>query len=408
MPERISQATIRRLAAKPPSTGNIVVWDSGPSCVTGFGARVTAAGAVSFVLRYVVDGRERRITIGKHPDLTVAVARDEAAKLRGRVTTGDDPLAEREARHKAPTVAKVCDRYVKEHLKVHNKPRTQDEFERLVEKRIKPELGHHKIAALSRADIKAWHHDMRHRPTEANRSLAVLRKILSLASVDWELRDDNPAKSIKLFPETKREVVLSDDQLTKLGETVSAMVAAGDIRAGVGDAIWLLATTGCRVSEVLGLRWDDVDTGTMTLAIRDAKAGARDHTIGATIAARLSEMGRRGPWVCWGDDPAEPLSVGVLDYEWAKVRKRAGLTGIRLHDLRHGYGTEAGNTGANAFQVRDALGHKTLAMTGRYVNKAGTAGQRLANTVAGRLDAVWAGKPAGELVPLPGRMEDAG
>jgi hypothetical protein len=72
-------------ALKAPPRGNSVVWDAGSGSVTGFGVRITAAGSISFVLRYVIDGRERRMTLGKFPDLTIAVARELAAKHRSKV-----------------------------------------------------------------------------------------------------------------------------------------------------------------------------------------------------------------------------------------------------------------------------------------------------------------------------------
>jgi integrase len=87
------------------------------------------------------------------------------------------------------------------------------------------------------------------------------------------------------------------------------------------------------------------------------------------------------------------MSINSIEHYWQHVRSRARLEDVRHHDLRHGYGTAAGHAGANALLVRDALGHKTLAMTGRYVNKAGKAVYKLANGVAARLDGLWSGKP---------------
>jgi len=113
--ERITEKTIRKLRQEPPAPGpngesrNLVVWDTEPK---GFGVRITSAGAVAFVLRYVLDGRERRMTIGAYPDLSPSAARDEAIKLRGRIAIGDDPLANLEDRRLAPTVDQLCDRYI--------------------------------------------------------------------------------------------------------------------------------------------------------------------------------------------------------------------------------------------------------------------------------------------------------
>ena len=87
--KRITQSVIRAL--KPPATGNTIVWDSD---IAGFGARITSAGTVAFVLNYTLNGRERRYTIGKYPDWSPSAAREEAIKIRGDVSRGEDPLAD--------------------------------------------------------------------------------------------------------------------------------------------------------------------------------------------------------------------------------------------------------------------------------------------------------------------------
>jgi len=89
----------------------------------------------------------------------------------------------------------------------------------------------------------------------------------------------------------------------------------------------------------------------------------------------------------------------VLEHLLRRLRDRAGLPDARLHDFRHTAGTFAAQTGANAFLVRDYLGHKTLAMTGRYVERAADPVRATADVVAGRVAAAMAGQPA-EVVEL--------
>ncbi|NYZ13558.1 site-specific integrase [Azospirillum sp. RWY-5-1] len=127
---------------------------------------------------------------------------------------------------------------------------------------------------------------------------------------------------------------------------------------------------GRRTRRAPGLRWEDVDLEQGLLRIRDGKAGARVHPVGSTTVAFLSERPRTSPWFLpAASDPEEPLSASTLEHAWTRIRARAGLPDVRLHDLRHTVGTYVGQAGANAFLVRDKLGHKTLAMTGRYVNR---------------------------------------
>ncbi len=96
-----------------PASGNKITYDSE---VKGFGVRVTAAGAKAFVLNYRQDSRERRITIGSHPDWTVKAARDHAKGLKRRVDMGEDPMGDRHADRAAPTIDSLADRFIDEHL----------------------------------------------------------------------------------------------------------------------------------------------------------------------------------------------------------------------------------------------------------------------------------------------------
>src|SRR5208282_1785442 len=106
------------------------------------------------------------------------------------------------------------------------------------------------------------------------------------------------------------------------------------------------------------------------IRLRDAKAGARTVHLGAATVAILDTVADRTGYVVRGLNPAEPLSVNVAEKAWGRLREAAGVADGRLHDLRHTAGTFAALSGANAFAVRDLLGHRTLAMTGRYVERA--------------------------------------
>ncbi|HEX7408131.1 MAG TPA: site-specific integrase [Candidatus Binatia bacterium] len=132
----------------------------------------------------------------------------------------------------------------------------------------------------------------------------------------------------------------------------------------------LLALTGCRRGEVLALRWEDVDLEGGVLRLPDAKAGARTVALGASAATLLAELPRNGKHVVHSAFSSDrPLSCSALEDAWDRIRTSAKIPDARLHDLRHTVGTYGGQAGLNAFMVRDLLGHKTLAMTGRYVQR---------------------------------------
>jgi len=393
--------TLRTVKALRADDGDGLLWDAEHP---GFGVRCRPSGSKHYLLKYRFKGRQRWLTIGRHgAPWTPETARREARRLMGEIAKGRDPADARDGAKGAPTVADLAARYLAEHVEAHNRASTTVTFKRLVNVHIVPELGKRHVADVTRADVSKLHHAMRETPRQANQTLAVLSKMMHLAEA-WGWRQDgsNPCRLVKRFAERTRERFYTEAELARIGEAVTALEREGKILPGCATAIRMAALTGCRMGEVLALHWTDVDLERGALTIREAKAGGRVHVIGAPTVALLSSLDRSGPRAVWSTDPAKPLPAGTLERAWERVRERAGLEDARFHDLRHTVGTFAGQAGANAFLVRDALGHKTLAMTGRYVSRDADPMRDLANRVSGRIAAAMAGG-SGEVVELPKR-----
>lgn len=390
---------------------DLLVFDT---LLKGFVLKVTPKGAKVYLVIYRMGGRDtpkQKMTIGRHGSpWTPDQARTEAEKLLASVKQGADPAAEKKARTKrGATVSDLADSYLTEHVEVKNKPSTAIGFRRLVEKEIKPVLGKLQVDKVTRADVAKLHHDMRDTPRQANQTLAVLSKMFGLAEV-WGMRPDetNPCKRIERYRENKRERFLSTAEVERLGKVLAELDQTTEVHETVLAGLRLLLLTGCRLGEVLALRWDDVVEG--GVVIRDGKAGARVHSIGTVAQAFLADLPRTSVWVLPAPlDPKKPLPNSTISHAWGTVRSKAGLEDVHLHDLRHTVGTYAGQTGANAFLVRDKLGHKTLAMTGRYVNRDADPLRELSDKIEGRImgalnagAATAKGETSGaEVVPLP-------
>jgi len=370
-------------ALKPAPDRDQLLWDDE---LPGFGVRCRPSGAKSYFLKYRTrGGRQRWLTLGAHGPLTPDQARTKALREKAAIGEGDDPSGERQTKRREVTVAAVADRYLAEHVTAHNKVSTAAEARRIVETRIKPALGSIKITDLTRADIKAWHQLMSETPYEANRALAYCSRMLNLAATEWQLRENNPCTGITRFPEKKRERYLVDDELARIGLALDAAERNATELPGFILLVRLLATTGMRLGEALALRWSDVDLAGRAIRLRDAKAGARTVHLGAAAVALLDAIEDKS--VLHGLDPARPLPFSTAQHAWARLRERAGIPDGRLHDLRHSVGTFAALAGANAFVVRDLLGHKTLAMTGRYVERAADMVRATADVVSSRVAA---------------------
>jgi len=372
-----------------------VLWDAE---LRGFGVR-HRQHTTSYILKYRAAGRQRIVTIGKHGSpWTPEMAREEAHRLLSEVRAGNDPAVQRDQRKREPTVGDVLDRYLKDHVATHNKPSTAAEAFRHVETKIKPTLGKLKINELTRADVKRWHSATKDHPYEGNRSLAYLRKALSLAVKEWELRSDNPALGIKAFPELSRERYLTDTELQRIGKALAGLESEGKTPGGVIRVIRLLALTGMRLSEVVGMQWSWIDFEECCLRLPDAKAGARSVPLGGAALTYLISLERLTAFVCFGTQAEKPISLKSVKRFWPVLRDRADLVNARMHDFRHTTGTLAAQTGANAFIVRDLLGHRQLSTTEGYVARVTSPMRKTADQVAGRIAAAMNGEPISEAI----------
>lgn len=356
-------------ALEPRPEADVVVWDT---VLPGFGVRLKPSGVRSYIAQYRNEhGRSRRATLGKHGQLTLHQAREQARQMLASTKTGADPVADRKATRVAPTMNDLLDRYLTDHVERHNRPRTQAEFRRLVEKHIRPAIGNLKVAGVRRDDIYQLHFELRETPRLANSVLSVLSKAFNLAEL-WEMRQEssNPVRLIKRYPERSRERFFTDQELARLGAVLDGVEQEGSEHPSVTAAIRLLALTGCRLSEIISLRWDDIDREGARLRIREGKSGGRWHTVGSRTVSFLDSIPLQtsNPWVLPHTNPKMHLPDYTLKKAWRRLRLAADLGDLRLHDLRHTVGTYAGQTGANEYLVRDKLGHATTAMTSRYVN----------------------------------------
>ena len=174
----------------------------------------------------------------------------------------------------------------------------------------------------------------------------------------------------------------------RLGQVLDEAVAGGRGSPTAVGAIRLLMLTGCRRSEVLALRWTDVDLEAGELRLADAKTGPRAVQLSPTAVRLLETVSRQkdSPWVFPGKDRDGRYSGDGLNHVWRTVRSRAGLDDVRLHDLRHSFASRALALGETLPVIGKLLGHSDIETTARYAHLARDsvheAAERIANSIA--------------------------
>jgi integrase len=229
-----------------------------------------------------------------------------------------------------------------------------------------------------------------------------------------------PARGIDKFKESRRERFLTGEELVRLGSAIREAETTGipwsvdetkptakhvpkvkrstRIAQSAAAALRLLLFTGCRLREILHLRWEHVDFERGCLFLPDSKSGRKTVILNAPALAVLNAMERLGPYVVPGDDAEQPRHD--LKRPWDAVTKRAGLTGVRLHDLRHTYASFGAGGGLGLPIIGQLLGHAHAATTARYAHLDNDPLRRASEAIAGRISAALEGRPTASVRSL--------
>ena len=362
MAVRLTDAIVKSLP-EPKSRHEKITYDAD---VKGFGLRVTAAGARSFILNYRTRlGRERRFTIGSFPEWKTTAARAEAAALKNEIDRGGDPLGEIQTGRAAPTVADLCARFLEDYVP-RKRPSTQRVYRQQIAADILLAFGRSKVAAVTHADVDAWHHKLgRRAPTQANRTIAVLSRMFSLA-IRWGWRPDNPCRGTERNEERKRRRYLTGAELERLSVALDKLDDKG-----AANAVRLLLLSGARRGELLAARWDDIDfkNGVWHKPASTTKQ-KQVHSVPLSEAAcqLLAEMREHAGDAEWVFPARGGGHRGHINAAWISLRKAADLRDVRLHDLRHTYASVLASAGQSLPVIGALLGHSTPVTTHRYAH----------------------------------------
>ena len=358
-----------------------VFWDRD---LTGFGVRVYPTGSKVYVAQARGPEGPKRMTVGRHGVIHADQARKRAALVIARIKAGEEAVPKPRNPAGGPTVAELAERYLAEYVSVRCKPRTVKTVRSVVCRHIVPALGKLPLAAVERAHVAELHGRLSATPAVANQAVRALSAMYKLAE-SWELVPDglsNPCRAITEYPGRRRERFLTEAELERLGRALDRVETEGGTSSSAVAAIRLLILTGCRKSEILSLRWEDVALDEAELRLTDSKTGARVVSLSEPAVKLLAGLPRTPgvPWVIPGRKPGTHLSK--LDDAWQSVRAHAGLEGVRLHDLRHSFASRALALGEGLPMIGKLLGHARIETTSRYAHLARDSVRESAERVA--------------------------
>lgn len=321
---------------------------------------VTAAGTKVFYVRRKVKGKSELYTLGRFPELTIEQARAKASGFHSAITNGKNPVEARRAERSELTLGELFEEYLNRHLK---KSRKTWETVIVVFNRYFASWKNYRLSTITRTDVEKLHASIGENSGKyaANRALDLLKAIYN-KGIRWQLYDgNNPAVGISEFTEQPRERVLQPNEMERFFQAVDQ-----EQDRDFKDFIRLCLWTGQRKSNVLAMRWEDIDFKGHTWTIPGEKMKNNQSLRLALSETELQILKARhkkplGEWVFPGTGRTghfvEPKRL------WSKLLERAKIQDLHIHDLRRSLASYMANAGADVSLIKSALNHKDIKTT---------------------------------------------
>lgn len=327
---------------------------------------VTSAGAKTFYVYRKVDGKPERIRIGPFPDLTIEQARRRAEEINGDIARGENPAKKKRAAQAGKTLEELFTWYLEQPKKSGPRSEKTDLEYRKQFRLHLASLARRSPEQITSHDVEALIHRIGrdHGPYMANRVLALLRAIFNKAKRKSLIKGDNPAAGIEAFAERSRERRLMPHELERFFTAVEA-----EQNETMRDYVLISLYTGARKSNVLAMRWDEIDFEARIWRIPVTKNGTpqsiplEDAEIGI-LDRRRSEAAPGCPWVF----PSSGSKGHLADPKagWNRILTRAGIQDLRLHDLRRSLASVMLDSGVPLAVVGKTLNHLSPTTTAIY------------------------------------------
>jgi site-specific recombinase XerD len=342
--------------------------------------RRTSPGQGTYYLRYKVAGRTSHQKLGRTTALSLADARRKAKALKAEIHLGADPRGEARAKKAVVTLSTLFD----EHYLPYVRPRKRS-WKRDVElfRRLRDAFGDQRLNDITRQQIQTFHASLLTQKlshASADHHVKLIRQMLNLA-IEWDLLDKNPAARVPLFNvDNKVEHYLDEEQLDRL-----LTVLRTDENRAICQVAMFLLSTGCRLNEALRARWANIDRSTRVWRIPASNSKSkrvRSVPLNDSALQVLAELGTEDVFEHLFVNYQTRLPYTTVHKVWGRLRRKAGLPHLRIHDLRHQYASFLVNSGRTLYEVQQILGHSDPSVTQRYAHLSSKALQDAANSAS--------------------------
>ncbi len=396
---RLTKRVVENLPAK---AERVVVWDTE---LKGFGVRVSPQGRKTYVVRYrTTGGADRRLTLATHGVMTTEEAREQARRVLAEAAMGGDPQGVKADRRAEMTVKELCEIYMAEGTAT--KKSTTLRIDRIrIDRHINPRLGARKVTDITRGDIQRLMIDVgngnirgeatphtRGGKGAAARTVGLLGGIFSFA-MERGFVETNPVRGVKRYKDNRRERFLSAAEMARLGDVLARLEKDGGDPRHVA-IICLLTLTGARKNEIAHLRWREVDLDSGLLRLKDSKTGPKIIRLGKAARDLVGSLPVHDREWVFPDRRHADRPVANLDWAWVNIRAQAGLSDVRIHDLRHSFASVGVAGGEGLTLIGKLLGHQHVATTSRYAHLSDDPLQAAADRISDRLASMIMSGPA--------------
>jgi integrase len=333
--------------------------------IPGFLLEVRSTGKATYYQRYRDKyARMKQSRIGPADAISLEEARHKARQIRTATVMGFDPNAEVLKYREMPTFKEFTDKQYLPHVKMYKRSWRQDE--KMIANHLLPVWGQAKLSEIVREDIQQFLSSLLaagYRPGSVNRFMALVKYIFSMAE-KWEVIDKSPARGVSQVADNNRkERFLTKEEIERL------LAALKESKSPVvPDLIEFLLLTGARKSEAGNARWENVNLETGIWTVPVSKSGKPRYIPLSRAAVRVLARRKTNGSEYVFPNPRTGKPLQALHGTWDRIRIRAGIPDVRIHDIRHHVASLLVNSGRSLYEVQKLLGHADISTTQRYAH----------------------------------------